>query len=39
VTPVGALDGALTIGAVIALTGNANLYGQDQRLGIDLARR
>lgn len=30
--------GALTIGAVIALTGNANLYGQDQRLGIDLAR-
>lgn len=32
-------DGALTIGAVIALTGNANLYGQDQRLGIDLARR
>ena len=30
--------GTLTIGAVIALTGNANLYGQDQRLGIDLAR-
>ena len=29
----------LTIGAVIALTGNANLYGQDQRLGLDLARR
>jgi branched-chain amino acid transport system substrate-binding protein len=35
----GAANGALTIGAVIALTGNANLYGQDQRLGIDLARR
>ena len=29
--------GALTLGAVIALTGNANLYGQDQRLGIILA--
>jgi branched-chain amino acid transport system substrate-binding protein len=29
--------GALTLGAVIALTGNANLYGQDQRLGITLA--
>ena len=28
----------LTIGAVIALSGNANLYGQDQRLGITLAR-
>lgn len=32
-------DQPLTIGAVIALTGNANLYGQDQRLGLDLARR
>jgi len=31
-------NGALTIGGVIALTGNANLYGQDQRLGINLAR-
>lgn len=31
-------NGALTIGGVIALTGNANLYGQDQRLGISLAR-
>ena len=31
--------GTLTIGAVIALTGNANLYGQDQRLGIELARQ
>ena len=39
VAPVGASGSALTIGAVIALTGNANLYGQDQRLGIDLARR
>ena len=27
-------NGALTIGGVIALTGNANLYGQDQRLGV-----
>ncbi|MFM8545744.1 MAG: ABC transporter substrate-binding protein [Vulcanococcus sp.] len=34
-----AADGELTLGAVIALTGNANLYGQDQRRGIDLARR
>jgi branched-chain amino acid transport system substrate-binding protein len=32
-------SGPLTLGAAIALTGNANLYGQDQRLGIDLARR
>ena len=39
VTPIGEPDGALTIGAVIALTGNANLYGQDQRQGLDLARR
>jgi branched-chain amino acid transport system substrate-binding protein len=31
--------GPLTLGAVIALTGNANLYGQDQRLGLELARR
>ena len=30
---------ALTLGAVIALTGNANLYGQDQRLGISLAEQ
>ncbi|MEB3351920.1 MAG: ABC transporter substrate-binding protein [Cyanobacteriota bacterium] len=37
--PAAAEGGALTIGAVIALTGNANLYGQDQRLGIDLAER
>ena len=31
--------GPLTLGAAISLTGNANLYGQDQRLGIELARR
>lgn len=29
----------LKLGAVIALTGNANLYGQDQRLGIALAQQ
>ncbi len=34
-----ASNGTLTIGAVIAQTGNANLYGQDQRLGIALAQR
>ncbi|MGB5134887.1 MAG: ABC transporter substrate-binding protein [Prochlorococcaceae cyanobacterium] len=39
VPPAGSPGGELTLGAVIALTGNANLYGQDQRLGIDLARR
>ncbi|MEB3243937.1 MAG: ABC transporter substrate-binding protein, partial [Cyanobacteriota bacterium] len=37
--PPAAEGGALTLGAVIALTGNANLYGQDQRLGIGLAER
>jgi branched-chain amino acid transport system substrate-binding protein len=37
--PPAAAGGALTLGAVIALTGNANLYGQDQRLGIGLAER
>jgi len=31
--------GPLTLGAAIALTGNANLYGQDQRLGLSLAER
>ena len=31
--------GPLTLGAAIALTGNANLYGQDQRLGLQLAER
>jgi len=39
VAPVGAPDSTHTIEAVIALTGNANLYGQEQRLGLDLARR
>ena len=29
----------LRLGAALALTGNANLYGQDQRMGINLARR
>ena len=32
-------SGPLTVGAAIALTGNANLYGQDQRLGLHLAER
>ena len=31
--------GPLTLGAAIALTGNANLYGQDQRLGLALGER
>ncbi len=31
--------GPLRLGAAIALTGNANLYGQDQRLGLQLAER
>ncbi|MCS5691967.1 ABC transporter substrate-binding protein [Cyanobium sp. FGCU-6] len=39
VPPADAPNGALTIGAVIALTGNANLYGQDQRVGLSLARQ
>ena len=39
IAPTEAPNGALTIGAVIALTGNANLYGQDQRLGLNLARQ
>lgn len=30
---------ALTLGAAIAFTGNANLYGQDQRMGLSLAER
>jgi hypothetical protein len=38
VPPADAPKGTLTIGAVIALTGNANLYGQDQRMGLSLAR-
>ena len=31
------LQGGVPVGAVLALTGNANLYGQDQRLGLNLA--
>ena len=31
--------GPLTVGAAIALTGNANLYGQDQRMGLTLGER
>ncbi|MCP9791050.1 ABC transporter substrate-binding protein [Vulcanococcus limneticus Candia 3F8] len=31
--------GPLTLGAAIAFTGNANLYGQDQRMGLSLAER
>lgn len=30
--------GPLNLGAALALTGNANLYGQDQRMGISLAQ-
>ncbi len=30
--------GPLPVGAVLSLTGNASLYGQDQRIGLDLAR-
>ena len=33
------LPPAVTLGAAIALTGNANLYGQDQRMGLALAQR
>lgn len=32
------LPSTVTVGAAIALTGNANLYGQDQRMGLSLAR-
>ncbi|MEN9540785.1 MAG: hypothetical protein RLZZ459_876 [Cyanobacteriota bacterium] len=31
-------NGALPVGAVIALTGNASVIGQDQRIGLELAR-
>ncbi|MFY8148150.1 MAG: ABC transporter substrate-binding protein [Prochlorococcaceae cyanobacterium] len=31
--------GPLSLGAAIALTGNANLYGQDQRMGLSLGER
>ncbi len=30
--------GPLPVGAVLSLTGNASLYGQDQRIGLELAR-
>jgi branched-chain amino acid transport system substrate-binding protein len=33
------LPGSVTVGAAIALTGNANLYGQDQRMGLTLAQQ
>lgn len=29
----------VAVGAILALTGNANIYGQDQRLGLELALR
>ncbi|MCP9775023.1 ABC transporter substrate-binding protein [Cyanobium sp. WAJ14-Wanaka] len=31
------LTKGIPVGAVLALTGNANVYGQDQKIGIDLA--
>ncbi|MFN7228115.1 MAG: ABC transporter substrate-binding protein [Synechococcaceae cyanobacterium] len=31
------LKGGVPVGAVLALTGNANVYGQDQRVGLTLA--
>ena len=31
------LQGGVPVGAVLALTGNANVYGQDQRVGLSLA--
>ncbi len=31
------LTGGVPVGAVLALTGNANVYGQDQKIGLDLA--
>ncbi len=31
--------GPLTLGAAVAFTGNANLYGQDQRMGLAVAER
>ena len=33
------LPATVTVGAAIALTGNANLYGQDQRVGLALAQQ
>ncbi|MFM1811986.1 MAG: hypothetical protein RLZZ336_924, partial [Cyanobacteriota bacterium] len=34
--PVNLKDG-VPVGAVLALSGNANVYGQDQRVGLNLA--
>ncbi|PSB36556.1 ABC transporter substrate-binding protein [Aphanothece minutissima] len=31
------LAGGVPVGAVLALTGNANVYGQDQKIGLELA--
>jgi branched-chain amino acid transport system substrate-binding protein len=31
------VTGGVPVGAVLALTGNANVYGQDQKLGLELA--
>jgi branched-chain amino acid transport system substrate-binding protein len=33
------LAGGVPVGAVLALTGNANVYGQDQKIGLELALR
>jgi branched-chain amino acid transport system substrate-binding protein len=33
------LSGGVPVGAVLALTSNANAYGQDQQIGLDLAQR
>ena len=33
------LDGGVPVGAVLALTGNANVYGQDQKLGLNQAQQ
>ncbi len=32
-----AVAGGVPVGAVLALTGNANVYGQDQKIGLELA--
>jgi len=32
------LKGGLPVGAVLSLTGNANVYGQDQKIGLELAQ-
>ena len=33
------LSGGVPVGAVLALTSNANAYGQDQKIGLELAQR